>query len=150
PSAYYADTIPVEVGVKFRSDVSGTITGVRFYKGSADNTTHTGSLWSANGTVLATGTFVGGTTSGWQQLTFSTPVTIAANTTYIASTHSGGPYFDSEYYFQNAGVDRAPLHALKDGIDGSNGAYIYSSGGVFPNLGYLSSNYWVDVVFVPN
>ena len=70
---FYAEATPVEVGVKF-GDVSGTITGVRFYKASSDNTTHTGSLWSSNGTRLATGTFTGGTASGWQQLNFSAPV----------------------------------------------------------------------------
>jgi hypothetical protein len=48
PQSFYRDS-PVEVGVKFRSDVAGTVTGVRFYKGATDNTTHTGSLWSATG-----------------------------------------------------------------------------------------------------
>src|SRR5262249_7876545 len=57
PSAFFAGTTPVEVGVKFRSDVSGTVTGVRFYRATADPTAHTGSLWSASGTLLATGTF---------------------------------------------------------------------------------------------
>jgi hypothetical protein len=31
PQTSYVDS-PVEVGVKFRSDVAGTVTGVRFYK----------------------------------------------------------------------------------------------------------------------
>ena len=47
------------------------------------------------------------------------------------------------------GVDNAPLHALKDGTDGGNGVYIYSSGGVFQTSATCRSNYWVDVVFVP-
>src|SRR5262249_48565256 len=101
------------------------------------------------GTQLATGTFTGGTVSGWQQLTFTTPVAITANTTYVASYHSGGPYWASSNYFQAAGFDNAPLHALKDGVDGLNGVYIYGPGGVFPNQGFQSTNYWADVVFVP-
>ena len=36
----------VEVGVKFRADVSGTITGIRFYKASANTGTHVGNLWT--------------------------------------------------------------------------------------------------------
>src|SRR5262249_30993398 len=111
---------------------------------------HTGSLWSATGTLLASGTFTGGTSTGWQVLTLVTPVPISPNTTYVASTHSGGPYFASENYFQNAGVDTAPLHALKDGADGNNGVFVYGPGGIFPSLGYLSSNFWVDVVFAPS
>ena len=75
---------------------------------------------------------------------------IVANTTYVASYHTGGPYYASVNYFQSAGYDNAPLHALKDGIDGFNGVYIYGSGGSFPNQGFNSTNYWVDVVFVPN
>ena len=42
------------------------------------------------------------------------------------------------------------LHALQEGVDGSNGVYVYGGGGVFPNLSHQSSNYWVDVVFVQN
>ena len=60
------------------------ITGIRFYK--ARNTgTHIGSLWSASGTLLASATFTGETASGWQQVNFSSPVAIAANTTYVAA-----------------------------------------------------------------
>ena len=32
----------VTLGVKFRSDVSGTVSGIRFYKGAGNNGTHTG------------------------------------------------------------------------------------------------------------
>jgi hypothetical protein len=150
PPTYFADSRPVEMGLKFRSDVAGKITGVRFYKGAGDTTTHTGSLWSSTGTLLATGTFTGETASGWQQLTFATPAPIAANTTYVVSYHSGGPYYASVGYFQSTGIDVAPLHALKDGADGANGLVVYSSGGVFPNQANKSSNYWVDVVFTGN
>jgi gluconolactonase len=138
----------VELGLKFRSDVNGTVTGVRFYKGSGDTTTHTGSLWSSNGALLATGTFTGETSSGWQQLNFSTPVAIAANTTYIASYHTGGPFYQTLDYFQNTSFDRPPLHALKDSVAGGNGVYGYGPIGTFPISSYRSSNYWVDVVFV--
>jgi hypothetical protein len=80
PTTYYADR-PVELGVKFQSDVNGSITGIRFYKGEADTDVHTGSLWSSTGVPLATGTFTGETASGWQQLNFSSPVPITPNTT---------------------------------------------------------------------
>ena len=43
--------------MKFQSSVAGWVAGVRFYKGTGNNGTHTGSLWSASGTLLATGTF---------------------------------------------------------------------------------------------
>src|SRR3974377_1904384 len=51
------DGQPLEIGVKFRSDVAGYITGLRFYKGAANTGTHIGNLWSNTGTLLATATF---------------------------------------------------------------------------------------------
>ena len=67
------DTTSVEVGVKVKPTVNGQVTGIRFYKGTGNTGTHTGTLWSAGGAVLATGTFSGESASGWQSLTFSTP-----------------------------------------------------------------------------
>jgi hypothetical protein len=50
---------PVELGAKFTSSIGGYISGIRFYKSAANTGTHTGTLWSATGTKLATGTFTG-------------------------------------------------------------------------------------------
>jgi hypothetical protein len=140
----------VELGVRFRSDTNGTVTGIRFYKASTNTGTHTGTLWSNSGTRLATGTFSSETASGWQQLNFTTPVTISANTVYVASYHtSTGHYSFGKFYFAGTGVDSPPLHALADGVAGANGGFAYGSASSFPNQGWNSSNYWVDVVFQP-
>ncbi len=72
-NAAVSDGVPLTVGVKFRADVNGYITGLRFYKGSADTGTHVGSLWTRTGTLLATATFSGESSSGWQQVLFSSP-----------------------------------------------------------------------------
>jgi hypothetical protein len=139
-----------ELGVKFRSDTSGTITGVRFYKITSNTGQHTGSLWSSSGTLLATGTFTGETASGWQVLSFLTPVAINANTVYIASYHANnGNYLQAVSYFSN-GLDNPPLHALSDLSGGGNGVYRYGASTVFPNLDWSAANYWVDVLFVPD
>src|SRR5262249_33421339 len=61
------DPSPIEVGVKFDTDVTGQITGVRFYKGTGNTGTHVGHLWTGTGTLLATVTFTNETASGWQQ-----------------------------------------------------------------------------------
>jgi methionine-rich copper-binding protein CopC len=142
------DLSAVELGVKFRSDVGGQVTGVRFYKGSGNTGTHVGHLWTSTGQLLASVTFTGESASGWQQATFSTPVTITAGTTYVVSYYApAGHYADTVPYFQSGGFDRSPLHALADGQDGGNGVYRYGTGGGFPSLSWDSSNYWVDVVF---
>ncbi|WP_216846818.1 DUF4082 domain-containing protein, partial [Geobacter sp. SVR] len=143
------DGQPLEVGVKFRSDVNGTITGLRFYKGAANTGTHVANLWTSTGTRLATATFSGESASGWQQVSFTTPVAISANTTYVASYYSPTGYFAVDFsYFLSGGMDNAPLHALANGVDGGNGVYRYGASG-FPNQTYSGNNYWVDVVFNP-
>jgi hypothetical protein len=145
-----SDPASTEVGVKFRTDMPGYITGLRFYKGPLNTGTHIGHLWDRSGNLLATATFTGETASGWQQVTFSQPVAISANTTYVASYLApGGRYAEDDGYFDSTGVDRGPLHALASGVDGVNGVYAYSSGSTFPTSTYLNANYWVDVVFTP-
>jgi methionine-rich copper-binding protein CopC len=143
-----SDAAAVEVGVKFRADVTGQVSGIRFYKGSANTGTHVGHLWTASGTQLAAVTFAGEGGSGWQQATFATPVTITAGATYVASYYTPvGHYSEDTGYFAVGGNDSAPLHALAAGVDGVNGVYRYGTGGGFPTLTYQNSNYWVDVVF---
>ena len=90
----------------------------------------------------------GESATGWQQVNFSTPVAITANTTYVASYHApNGHYAVNEDYFAPTGVDSPPLHALRDGVDGGNGVYGYGPSGTFPTGVYRTENYWVDVVF---
>jgi hypothetical protein len=141
------DPYSVELGVKFRSDVAGYITGIRFYKGAGNTGTHVGYLWSGTGALLASATFTGETATGWQQVNFSTPVAITAGTTYIAAYLApAGHYAYNSSYFASSGVDSGVLHALSNTAAGGNGVYRYGSGG-FPSQAYLASNYWVDVVF---
>jgi len=137
----------VELGVKFRADVSGTITGIRFYKAGTNTGTHVGNLWSSTGTLLASATFSGETASGWQQVLFPTPVAITANTVYVASYHANAGHYSADLnYFASTGVDSPPLHALSAGVS-ANGVYAYGATSAFPSQTFNSTNYWVDVVF---
>ena len=150
------DLSPVELGVRFKSDLDGSITGVRFYKSAANTGTHIGNLWSANGTLLARGTFEGESATGWQQLTFSTPVDITAGTTYVASYYAPrGHYSTSSAYFFSPSptggntMDTSPLHALSANNGGANGVYTYAGDTTFPTSTYNGENYAVDAVFMP-
>ncbi|WP_143535267.1 DUF4082 domain-containing protein, partial [Rhizobium sp. N122] len=94
-----------------------------------------------------TATFAGTTGSGWQTVNFSTPVTIAANTTYVASYHTTGAYVATDSFFATA-VTSGPLTATASG----NGLYSYGGSGttgLFPTSTYNSANYYADVVFRP-
>ena len=140
------DTAATEVGVKFQAAVNGTITGIRFYKGAGNTGTHTGKLWTSTGTLLASVTFSNETATGWQQVNFSTPIAIMANTTYVVSYRAPrGHYAADEQYF-SAAYTNAPLRALANGEQGGNGVYKYGASG-FPTQTFNASNYWVDVVF---
>ena len=145
------DTGTLELGVKFRSDTNGYIAGIRFYKHPLNTGTHIGNLWTSGGTNLGSLTFSSETASGWQTAYFANPIPIQSDTTYIVSYHTNAGYYaQTTGYFTSQGVDNSPLHALRSGVDGSNGVYVYDppigAGGV-PNLSYMDSNYWVDVVF---
>jgi hypothetical protein len=150
------DTSSVEVGVRFKSDLDGTITGVRFYKSSLNTGTHIGNLWSSSGALLATGTFSNETASGWQQLTFPSPVSITAGTTYVASYYAPKGHYSvsSGYYYVPSPtggntLDAPPLHALSANGGAANGVYTYAGSSAFPVSTFQGENYAVDVVFSP-
>ncbi|GCD92153.1 N,N-dimethylformamidase beta subunit family domain-containing protein [Nocardioides sp. LS1] len=148
PAGTDPDTSSVELGVKFRANQDGFITGIRYYKPTTTNGTHVGTLWTGTGTKLATATFTNETASGWQQADFSSPVAITANTTYVASYFTPARYAVNSAYFAGSPVINGPLTALQNGTDGGNGLYRYTNtAGVFPNNTFNSENYWVDVVY---
>lgn len=140
------DNGAIELGMKFRSSVATTVTGVKFYKGATNTGTHTGSLWSADGTRLATVTFANETATGWQDAQFAAPVAITANTTYVVSYFApNGHYSVTDGYFADKAATNGTLTALQNGTDGDNGVYVYGSSS-FPSNSYNASNYWVDVI----
>jgi hypothetical protein len=138
----------VELGVKFRSDAAGTIEGIRFYKAAANTGTHVGSLWTTAGAQLAQATFSNETASGWQQVKFSSPVSIEANTTYVAGYYAPNGHYSANGPTFASAVDNPPLHALANSSS-PNGVYAYGAAPSFPTNTYQSSNYWVDVLFNP-
>lgn len=140
------DDSDVQLGVRFRPQTNGTITGVRFYKSALNTGTHTGTLWTAGGSELATGTFTNETSSGWQALTFSSPVPVTAGTAYVASYRAPrGHYADTSLFFDYRDHVAAPLTALRSFGSSYNGVWGLRED--FPDRTYNLDNYWVDVLF---
>ncbi len=142
----------VELGLRFRSDTDGFITGVRFYKALQNSGPHSGRLWTNGGTLLGQVTFTNESGSGWQQANFETPIAIQAGTTYVVSYHAPvGRYSAIRNFFSPDGTDNPPLHALADGVEGGNGVFNYGpAGGLFSEGGphtFEAANYLVDPVF---
>jgi len=145
------DNGSLELGMKFRASQTGTVTGVKFYKGAQNTGTHVGNLWNTNGDKLATVVFSGESASGWQQASFASPVRIDANTTYIISYFApNGRFSKNTSYFSAAAHTSGPLTALQNGIDGANSVYSYTGSTAYPTSPSSSDNYWVDVLFQPD
>ncbi len=159
PVADDGDTNSVELGVKFTTQEYGQITGIRFYKSTANTGTHVGSLWTANGTLLASAVFTNESGSGWQTVTFPNPVTVTPNTTYVAGylAPNGHEAATASYFYPGpsptqvggANYNSPPLQAVANTGSNVNGVYSYSSASTFPTSTYGAANYWVDVNFTP-
>ncbi len=144
------DSEPVELGVKFKSSVAGRVTGLRFYKGTGNSGEHTGHLWTRDGQLLASVTFENETATGWQRARFATPVQIQADLLYVASYFAPrGRYAGDTFYFLSKGRSSGPLSAPRNDEAGGNGTYRYGATSGFPGSSWNASNYYVDVLFVP-
>ncbi|MDM4718578.1 DUF4082 domain-containing protein [Micromonospora sp. WMMA1363] len=142
-----ADGAAVELGVRFTPQTDGYVTGVRFYKGTGNTGTHLGRLWTKSGQLLADGTFADETASGWQSLSFGSPVPVTAGVTYVASYFApNGSYAGDDWFFTSDWTS-GPLTAPQSAAGGGNGLFRYGGSGGFPNETYGAANYYVDVTF---
>ncbi len=135
------DANEVELGLRFSADTPGQVLGVKFYKSTRNKGTHTGSLWDSSGRRLATATFTGESSSGWQTVQFDKAVTITAGTSYVASYHA-----PSGYYAQAAGAFSSGRAIAANGLRATAGLYKYGKA-AFPTQSWNGSHYYVDVLF---
>ena len=138
------DNGAVELGWRSRRRSHGSVTAIQFYKGAGNTGTHTGSVWSATGTRLATVTFTGETGHRLADGHLATPVALTAGQTYVVSY-----YAPNGHYSATSRLLHQPVHARASltAPAGNNGRYLYGAGGGFPTGSWNSTNYFVDVVF---
>ncbi len=117
----------------------------------ANTGTRKGNLWSNSGTLLGTADFSNGLFGMATQVMFSEPCSCGGKYLRTSDPHFApvGHYSGDSQFFATAGVDTPPLHALQDGIAGSNGIYVYSQTSAFPTATFNAANYWVDVIYIP-
>ncbi len=136
------DARAVEVGVRVRATMPGAILALRYYRGRGNDGTHVGSVWSGKGELLARATY-SDTGLGWQKVTLSTPLLIAAGQEFIVSYHAPqGHYAATRNAFPRSKAV-GPLTLPKGA-----GVYRYGESG-FPRQTYKNTNYWVDLDFRP-
>jgi Domain of unknown function (DUF4082)/Immunoglobulin domain len=139
----FNDGVMWELGVRVISDVAGQITALRFWKGSAENASHTGHVWTAGGQLLATVTFMNESASGWQEQPLPAAVAVVANTEYVVSVTTG----PNKYYVATPGGLTPPVvNGHLRSVAGANG--VYGLMGAFPAQGSSGTNYFRDLVFV--
>jgi hypothetical protein len=129
--------------MKFQVARAGRITAIRYWKSPSDGGSHVGRIWSSTGTLLASVTFSGGTASGWQQQGLPTPLSIQPNTTYVVSVN-----INTNYPFTNGGLANAIVNGDIRSVSGTNG--VYGNRSAFPSTSFQNSNYFRDIVFVPD
>jgi Domain of unknown function (DUF4347)/Domain of unknown function (DUF4082) len=132
-----------ELGTEFISAKAGKIDAIRYYKAPSETGSHTGNIWSSTGTLLGSVAFTNETASGWQQQALTTPINIAANTTYVVSVNANS-YFAVSGNAIATTITNGDLSAV---ADGSNGVY-NSTPAAFPTASN-NSNYFRDIVFTP-
>jgi hypothetical protein len=138
------DGVNYELGMRFKSSAAGKITAIRFYKSSLETGTHVGKIYSSTGALLASVTFSGESASGWQTMNLATPLAISAGVEYTVSVNTGNKY----YVDTVSGMASQITNGVLSSIVGNNG--VYGPVGSRPTSSWSNSNYFRDIVFVPN
>ncbi|MFH8251590.1 DUF4082 domain-containing protein [Microbacterium sp. B2969] len=140
------DVSAVELGLRFTPDSSGFVTGVRFYKGSANTGAHVGSLWDAAGNRIASVSFTNETATGWQTARFFTAVPVTAGATYTVSYSApNGGYAYTEIYWPYLAKASTPV-TVPSGV-GANAPGVFGTVGQRPTSTFHDANYYVDPLF---
>jgi hypothetical protein len=139
----------VTLGVKFWSSESGTVSGIRFYRAAVSSSGYIASLYKADGTLLGSSTLAQetGPVPGWQVANFMSPITVAANTTYVSAYYCPVGQGAQDLNGLKNGVTNGPLTAPASSAVGGNG--VYNVKNAFPKSSQQASNYYVDVLFTP-
>jgi hypothetical protein len=130
-----------EMGVKFQVDTRTELTALKFYKDAFEHGAHTGRLWSATGTELASVTFQGESASGWQSQDLDEPVLLEPGRTYVASVGINHFWVLTQDVL-HVPHGNGPLRSIADGANGVHS----DAAGQFPTKSWRSSNYFVDLV----
>jgi hypothetical protein len=144
-----SDTRGRTLGVKFWSSQSGTISAIKFYRAAPSPQGYVALLFTAGGKLLGQVTMAqeSGPVPGWQRAVFASPLSIAANTTYVAAYYAPTGQYARTHYGLSQAVSNGPLTAAAASTVGGNGVYRF--GNAFPYVDFQDTNYFVDVAFVP-
>jgi hypothetical protein len=139
PSEYLDASPGWQVATRFIPDYDGKFTGYRFYKAPGETGTHTARLYTLSGQLVHTATFSGETASGWQRVTFTTPVYGSAGQEYYITVNTNVKQAKTPAYFNNNG-------AIFRNWGGAYGGGYGQPINAFPSSG-SGSSFFVDVYY---
>lgn len=140
PPSYITGLGTYSIGNRFYSDSDGTIIGIRYYKDSSMGGGYAGGVYDILGNLLVSLIFSGETASGWQQMLFSSPLSITANTNYIVAICFTDVY---DYWAASWPINSGNLHTNATPVS----LYTAGSSLVFPTT-VGTVNWPVDVLFL--
>ena len=136
------DHASVELGVKFSPQISGRVTAIKYFQGSAALDVSRATLWAADGSVLARTSFSTSDRIGWRTVPLDKPVDLTVGKTYVASYHADRGAYPS------IGRDLASGRTQNGfRLPANAGVYKYGSASDFPTSTYSGANYLADVVY---
>lgn len=153
PQNYNAtDNVSYTLGTLFTAGVGGKVYGIRWhFPGFIPDAPVIAVLysWTSNaaGAEITRVTFANMQT-GWNDVLFSSPVTISSNTKYVAAVWTMDRYVSSSGGFASTGITQGDLTALQDTAGAHNGKFKSAATPTYPDGTFGSNNYLVDVLFI--
>lgn len=138
-----SDGQPYELGLRFKSNINGFITGIRFWKAANETGIHKGRIWF-NNTALNLIEFTNETPEGWQQQNLSTNLLIEAEIIYTVSVNINTHYVGSFGEALTSSISNGNLSTI---ADGNNGVLAFNLNEK-PTQTFRNANYFRDIVFV--
>ena len=151
------DTNAVELGMRFKADLDGSDHRRPLLQVRRRTPARTSATCGPRaGRCSPRGTFSGESASGWQQLTFATPVDITAGTTYVASYFAPRGHYSSSPASSSSPARAAATRSTARRCTRSaptaaspTASTPTRARATFPTSTFNGENYAVDVVFVP-
>jgi hypothetical protein len=158
---------PVTVGITLTFSVAGQVSGARVYAPATIGAgTYEAAFWrvttddnagSGAGTLLANAVFGALTPGTWNNVAFSSPVTVDTTHAYVIGLRTSQGRYAATGGLFGAAIVNAPITGVQDGSAFPAGGFAklfngrFTSGLVnYPNSTFGSNGYFVDVLFDPS
>jgi hypothetical protein len=166
PANFAFDATPFSGGLAMRFAQPGVVKGIKFYAhttlsggtyigGLHSMTTQDGGSDSAGtgtGTLIDQATFGTLTAGAWNQVLFSTPVTVNTTTIYVPTMYSSVGRYGSTTGLLTSDLVSGNITGIANGSTALskvvwNGRYNYATGISYPNDRFGGEVYFVDVIY---